>query len=767
MKKSLIVFLLCFLTLISTATILNAQSLLTQVQQENRIKGDAFTRFLLNKVNKSSLTDFSDFDKNLFPSLQKRKSGNYTVELLVMLDADAGTDAFLESGFNSYAKVDNIHAGSVPVNGIVDLLNHTDVRRIEMSQKVIGSHDESLPSVFIPQVHNGEGLSMPLKGDGVITGIIDTGIDFNHPDFFDDNGTRIKYLLDFTDEEIQMWDNESIDNNPESVWHEDANGHGTHVAATAAGGGIGNPDYIGVAPESDIFAGGLNLFFPDDPVEGELAGSARVLALAAEMTELADAMQQPIVINMSINMYFGPHDGTSLFEMGLAGLADNGKLLVAAAGNDAHSYMSASGSLDESEFYEAVYFKNQPLAITDIWYTNESVSEVRLKMYNDNTDNLLFETGWLETGIAYEEGFTIYIDNEEAGQVELDAETVSDPGNSDGRILVHSTVEPDLLPAQLQDIVWVLQFKKHEENDGMIHMWSRTVSFLPFEYFDNDAQHLYGTQFHSVGIPATSHNIISVGSFNTKHTWEDFLGNTNHYYSIPDIFEGGAPDLAQNGAISDFSNRGPTRDGRISPIITGPGSKIFSAHSSFVEFYNYANITDDEHLYIGKSGTSMAAPHVAGIIALMLQVYPDLDFDTAVSILEATATTDEFTGTVPNMIFGWGKINAHAAVILAEQMATDLSRDFEVPEEITLYQNYPNPFNPVTNIRFTLPQNEHVRIDLYNVLGQRTASITNQFFNAGTHTVSFNAEQLASGMYIYRLVTESGHTLSGKMTLVK
>lgn len=83
-----------------------------------------------------------------------------------------------------------------------------------------------------------------------------------------------------------------------------------------------------------------------------------------------------------------------------------------------------------------------------------------------------------------------------------------------------------------------------------------------------------------------------------------------------------------------------------------------------------------------------------------------------------------------------------------------------------LAQNYPNPFNPTTNISFTLPRAEQVQLVVYDAMGRRVQTIVNSAVSAGEHSVTFNARGLASGMYIYRLVT-SEYTLTKKMSLLK
>ena len=92
--------------------------------------------------------------------------------------------------------------------------------------------------------------------------------------------------------------------------------------------------------------------------------------------------------------------------------------------------------------------------------------------------------------------------------------------------------------------------------------------------------------------------------------------------------------------------------------------------------------------------------------------------------------------------------------------------DAEVPERFVLEQNYPNPFNPVTTIRYTVPQTSNVRINVYNVLGQRVEMLVNESHTAGTYTVDFRADRFASGVYFYVLNSNSAH-LVRKMVLIK
>ena len=89
-----------------------------------------------------------------------------------------------------------------------------------------------------------------------------------------------------------------------------------------------------------------------------------------------------------------------------------------------------------------------------------------------------------------------------------------------------------------------------------------------------------------------------------------------------------------------------------------------------------------------------------------------------------------------------------------------------IPLIIYLAQNYPNPFNPTTNISFSLPESQSVKLTVFNILGQAVASEVNETLSAGTYTRTFNGSNLTSGIYFYTL--EAGQTMiTKKMILIK
>jgi hypothetical protein len=105
--------------------------------------------------------------------------------------------------------------------------------------------------------------------------------------------------------------------------------------------------------------------------------------------------------------------------------------------------------------------------------------------------------------------------------------------------------------------------------------------------------------------------------------------------------------------------------------------------------------------------------------------------------------------------------------------STDVKDHYQplIPDNFALEQNVPNPFNPTTNIRFDLPRQSYVHLEVVNVLGQRVRTLVNESLPAGIHTVTFDGQNddgqaVASGVYFYRLVTE-GFSQSRKMILLK
>ncbi|WP_428236233.1 T9SS type A sorting domain-containing protein [Gracilimonas sp.] len=105
-------------------------------------------------------------------------------------------------------------------------------------------------------------------------------------------------------------------------------------------------------------------------------------------------------------------------------------------------------------------------------------------------------------------------------------------------------------------------------------------------------------------------------------------------------------------------------------------------------------------------------------------------------------------------------------LVLAEAIITDIETESVQPDKFKLSQNYPNPFNPTTNINFSLPKTTDVQLTVYSMLGQKVATLVNSTMPAGDHSISWDAQDMASGLYIYT-IQAGDFSQTKKMVLMK
>jgi hypothetical protein len=113
----------------------------------------------------------------------------------------------------------------------------------------------------------------------------------------------------------------------------------------------------------------------------------------------------------------------------------------------------------------------------------------------------------------------------------------------------------------------------------------------------------------------------------------------------------------------------------------------------------------------------------------------------------------EFTGIAIRRISNGSTRGEIFFDLLQKDIVTPVQKDPDdiVLKNFRLHQNYPNPFNPSTNIRYDIPKSSHVRLTLYNVIGQHVATLVDEEHEAGVYEITFDASHLPSGLYVYRL----------------
>jgi hypothetical protein len=107
------------------------------------------------------------------------------------------------------------------------------------------------------------------------------------------------------------------------------------------------------------------------------------------------------------------------------------------------------------------------------------------------------------------------------------------------------------------------------------------------------------------------------------------------------------------------------------------------------------------------------------------------------------------------------------SIIEKYKIPTDINDGLTIlPESFKLYQNYPNPFNPSTTIEFKVDKQSFVNLSVFNLLGQKIAELVNDSVEQGIYKIRFNGSRFASGVYIYRLITDK-ISIEKKMQLLK
>jgi len=527
----------------------------------------------------------------------------------------------------------------VPIDKLSVLSERQTIIFISENRKKKMLLDNARKSVNADSVYLGEGgLAKAYKGNNVIVGVVDSGLDISHNDFKDSvGGSRVLYLWDQTADaqfgptEIPNsfgieWSKEQIDNN---VCNQiDDHGHGTHVAGIAAGNGAASSDvFRGMAPEADII-------FVKTDFENDVDGVNYIF-------KKAEALGRPAVVNMSLGGHFGPHDGTSNYERSLEVLTGRGKILVVAAGNEGMDKIHYSDVATSTPKY--VDFKMFDVSANiELWYDNQTRDKNVTLTFQilDNNNNPIAALGPLNPGMYLERDFdfpTEPVVDESETFVIADARLTLDPNN-------YASLVSISYGSKLKYTLRIIY-----TGNTKFDMWLATNGAVgEFEQ---------GDTYSTIGAPGTVASAITVAAYTTKTEWWGQDGNYHYQY-----LEAGWPTHMDN--IASFSSRGPSRRSDwtgLKPNISAPGEIIFSTFSSSSNAQTKNK--DMTGKYVKMEGTSMATPAVTGIVALMLQANPNLNPAEVKEILKKSANTDAYTGAVPNVIWGNGKINALAALL--------------------------------------------------------------------------------------------------------
>lgn len=241
------------------------------------------------------------------------------VEAFVVLADEAGMDDIESAGAIVVNNAGNVVVARMPVDAIERISELESVVRVEITQPVKLYNNVAREVTNVDAVHSGTGLTSSFIGEGVIVGIVDSGIDFNHIAFKDEDGnTRIVRAFVYDEAGGRTYEDiETIttDKSEES--------HGTHTSGIAAGSVVGN-GLQGMAPDADLYLCGL----------GNHVFDSEILNQVSTIVDYAKQQGKPVVINISIGYNTGPHDGTSAVSQGLSNIVGEGAIVVVAVGNE-------------------------------------------------------------------------------------------------------------------------------------------------------------------------------------------------------------------------------------------------------------------------------------------------------------------------------------------------------------------------------------------------------------------------------------------------
>ena len=457
---------------------------------------------------------------------------------------------------------------TVPESLVERLALVPEIEYIEKPKRLFFSVNQGKAASCIPAVQNAR---YDLYGDGVLVALLDSGVDYAHPDFRNEDGTtRILALWDQTipgrppegyrigTEYTQQEINEALAADTESARYalvpsRDVSGHGTRVLGIAAGNGRASGGrYRGIASRSPILAVKLGM-----PREEGFPRTTELMQGVDYCIRKALELRLPVVVNISIGNTYGAHDGTSLLETYIADIANVWKSVICiGTGNEGYAAGHAAGILQErtTETVELAVGEYETAFSIQIW-----------KSYLDEVDITLISPGGRRAGpiqkLLGAQRFVL-----EETEILLYYGEPSPYSQSQEIYL-------ELLPRgdYVDTGIWTLELAAGEIRDGHYHIWLPSSAAL-----NGGTRFLRASADTTLTIPSTARRIAAIGAYDSRTL-----------------------------TYADFSGRGGTCDLREKPVLVAPGVRILTTAPGGT----YAEVT----------GTSFATPFATGAAALLLQ----------------------------------------------------------------------------------------------------------------------------------------------------
>ena len=633
--------------------------------------------------------------KNGGPRREKgRPVKNY---MLTLVKSDGEIEAIRQQGGVVMQDFGNdICAAFLPIDKLGELEQNSHVLRMEANAPSEQMNDTSAVILGVDKAWNQEhssALPQAFTGKGVVAGVMDVGFDFTHPAFRNSDGTsRIKWFWDpvapdATNDGLGM-----VYSTPAEVLaarfctNADSENHGCHVMGSMAGAGL-NGRYVGMAPEADIMGAYLPLghytdkflkriseyilshreddtFLDDVIIKVDLTSAFELVELY-NIFKAADAAGEPCVVNWSFGTSPNFFYDNTLYEEVFNQLVGPGHIVVTSAGNSGHkkSYLKKEGNTELDQ---------------DVYYSGTSGQfAINLRTELEEPD---FMFGLTFDGVAD----TVFISTDEIREA-------ADMGLVIRHTIPEMKVFSFFYRGAYDKLVYRIEINPTDsfmnvirENEDYVKMHGKLLVDAPAQvdmmgdqtnttsvlFSTEDVLNSRGCQMGTIGLPANLERIVAVGAMHQRTAFTNILNDQSTYISLG----------SEEGHLTSFSSCGPTENGRIKPDVVAPGHNILSCLNSFYRNNHDVQATLEEVVPItaytaeaygqtyamwAMSGTSMACPITAGVIALWLQAKPDLTPEDILGVIERTShqPEPEFSGEDKNIYYGWGEIDAYAGLL--------------------------------------------------------------------------------------------------------